>query len=41
LKEERKDFYEYYKAFKEAKPKDADKIDKLFIEHGFFQDTRV
>jgi len=40
LKVERKDFYEYYKAFKEKKPKDADKIDKLFIKHGFFKDTR-
>ena len=40
LKVKRDDFYEYYLALKEAKPKDADKIDELFVLHGFFADTR-
>ena len=40
LKVNRTDFYEYYKAFKQAKPLDAEKIDELFALHGFFADTR-
>ena len=40
LKIKRADFYEYYKAFKQAKPLDGDKIDELFALHGFFADTR-
>jgi hypothetical protein len=40
LKEKRADFYEYYLALKDAKPKDAENIDELFALHGFFADTR-
>ena len=40
LKVKRTDFYEYYLALKDAKPKDAEKIDELFALHGFFADTR-
>jgi hypothetical protein len=38
LKVRRKDFYEYYKAFKAAYP-DKD-IDSVFKEHGFFADKQ-
>jgi hypothetical protein len=40
LKVKRKDFYEYYKAFKSEFPKKSDAIDKLFILHGLYEDTR-
>ena len=36
LKVKRKDFYEYYKAFKSEFPKKSDAIDKLFILHHQF-----
>ncbi|MCX6695294.1 MAG: hypothetical protein NTU61_03265 [Candidatus Altiarchaeota archaeon] len=39
LKVKRKNFYEYYTAFRTAFPGKADAIDKIFIEHGFFADT--
>jgi hypothetical protein len=41
LKVKRKDFYEYYTAFKTEFPQKADEIDDLFKEHGFFHDTRA
>ncbi|WP_407354715.1 hypothetical protein [Methanolobus sp. WCC5] len=41
LKVQRNDFYDYYVAFKEANPSKAAEIDALFIEHGFFADTKV
>jgi hypothetical protein len=41
LKVKRKDFYEYYKAFKAEFPKQADAFDELFKMHGFFYDTRA
>ncbi|MBT5419862.1 MAG: hypothetical protein HOK80_03145, partial [Candidatus Cloacimonetes bacterium] len=40
LKVKRKDFYEYYKAFKSEFPKKSDAIDKLFILHGLYEDAR-
>ncbi|MCM2325064.1 MAG: hypothetical protein NDI94_01255 [Candidatus Woesearchaeota archaeon] len=41
LKVKRKDFYEYYTAFRSEYPKKAKDIDDLFKEHGFFHDTRT
>ena len=38
LKVKRKNFYEYYQAFKKAFPDKADGIDRIFIMHGFFAD---
>ena len=40
LKVKRKDFYEYYKAFKQEYPDKSKQIDDVFIAHGFFHDTR-
>jgi hypothetical protein len=40
LKVKRNNFYEYYKAFKDAYPKKAKDIEALFIQHGFFADTQ-
>jgi hypothetical protein len=37
IKVNRKDFYEYYSAFKQQYPNQN--IDELFISHGFFADT--
>jgi hypothetical protein len=39
LKVNRRDFYEYYKAFHRAKPSKSKEIDSIFIAHGFFHDT--
>jgi hypothetical protein len=39
LKVNRADFSEYYLAFRQASPRKASDIDKLFIEHGFFVHT--
>ncbi|MBU0757978.1 MAG: hypothetical protein KKF44_07950 [Nanoarchaeota archaeon] len=41
LKVKRRDFYEYYKAFKTEFPEQSDAFDELFKMHGFFHDTRV
>ena len=41
LKVKRGDFYEYYKAFREAHPDLGEEIDDIFIKHGFFADKTV
>ncbi|MCX6694846.1 MAG: carboxypeptidase-like regulatory domain-containing protein, partial [Candidatus Altiarchaeota archaeon] len=41
LKVKRKDFYEYYKAFKQAFPSKAADIDKIMVMHGIFADNQT
>ena len=41
LKENRKDFYEYYKAFKQAFPEQSDAIDDIMLLHGIFADNNT
>jgi hypothetical protein len=41
LKVNRKDFYEYYVAFKQANPSKEKEIDALFIAHGFYANPDV
>ncbi|MFH0861439.1 MAG: hypothetical protein V1875_00270 [Candidatus Altiarchaeota archaeon] len=38
LKVKRRNFYDYYDAFKRSYPKKADAIDRIFTAHGFFAD---
>jgi len=41
LKVKRKDFYEYYKAFRQAFPDKAGKIDEIFVDHQAFADKNM
>jgi len=41
LKVNRKDFYEYYLAFRQAFSNKQEEIDALFVEHGFFANPDI